>query len=206
MLGPGSRRIVCAANIFTKWLYPFFLPPCRVANTHTHTHTLKKRSGKATKTESKSGRKNTICMFVCMCVCSKSFCSISQRNEAKIKFPANDKNFRSQLRQQQQQQQQLHQQMAIVVAVVVAAGRDESAKKKKTQWTPQKTRPKRARLMINFACGDNNNNNSNKSESAQFMAWQELPGRGHGRKEGWGSEGMLPFLAHKSVLRDLKRA
>lgn len=31
--------------------------------------------------------------------------------------------------------------------------------------------------MINFACGDNNNNNGNKSESAQFMAWQELPGR-----------------------------
>lgn len=71
--------------------------------------------------------------------------------------------------------------------------------------TPRKTRPKRARLMINFACEDNNNNN--KSESAQFMAWQQLPDSGVGRGAG-GAEGKLARRRSggKSVRRDLKRA
>lgn len=55
-------------------------------------------------------------MCVCVCVWSKSLYRVSQRNEAKIKFPANDKNFRS---------------LSFArVVVVVGAGRDESEKER----------------------------------------------------------------------------
>lgn len=53
-----------------------------------------------------------------MCGVSRYIYGVSQRNEAKIKFPANDKNFRS-----------LSFESRVVVAVVGGAGRDERAKK-----------------------------------------------------------------------------